>query len=81
MLPVASSYFKYTGTLITWCLEVVISVLPARLLRSIRDPQRAKLRKFSCGFCKHCVLKRFLSNINYSSDSNIIQADVYLSVV
>lgn len=81
MLAVASSYFKYTGTLITCCLEAVISVLPARLLRSIRDPWRANRGKFSCGLCTCCVLKRFLSNINYCSDSNTVWADAYLRVV
>lgn len=81
MIAVASSHFKYTGTLNTCCLEAMISVLPARLLRSIGDPQRAKLGKFSCGLCTHCVLKHFLSNINYCSDSYIVWADVHLRAV
>lgn len=52
-----SSYFRYTETPPATSRLRGFSPL-ARLLRSSRHPQRAKLRKFSCGLCKHRVLKR-----------------------
>lgn len=79
MLAAASSYFRYTETPPATSRLQFQSV--SKVAKEFQTSSESKAQEILLWPLQASCAETLISNINYCSDSNVIQADVYFRIV